>query len=216
MKLAVADRRWDGRRIIVAAPGPSLTSEVAAVCGGETILAVSDAYRVFPKADVVYSCDAVWWETNGPNGDFSGERWTTHSLSPKNDKRNLKDRDKFHIIEGRAGQGFSKNPHFVHYGNNSGFQAVNLGILFGAKKIILVGFDMRTVDGKSHFFGNHKTPLRDSHSFIVWIRDFATAAKIAPDVSIINATPGSALDCFSKMSLEEALIDGCFAVAADD
>lgn len=206
MKLVVADRRWDGKRCIVAASGPSLNSQVAAVCNGEIVIAVNDAHQIFPNAEILYACDASWWEVNKDVlKEFSGERWTTHSLSPKNDKRNLSNLELFNIIEGKAGPGFSKNPSFVHYGNNSGFQAVNLAILFGAKEIILVGFDMRVVNNNSHFFGNHKTPLRDTHSFLVWINEFTNASKNLGDVSIINATPGSAMRCFPMMPLEEAL-----------
>lgn len=205
MKLSAADKRWIGKRCIVAAPGPSLTTEVAQVCGGEApILAVNDAYKLFPNADVLYACDAVWWKVNEFVKDFRGERWTSHSLAPKNDKTNLPHKELFNIIGGRNESGFSADPNFIHYGNNSGFQAVNLAILFGAAEIILIGFDMRVVDNKSHFFGNHKTPLRDTHSFVIWIREFTNASK-GLEVRIVNATPNSALKCFPMMGLEEAL-----------
>jgi hypothetical protein len=39
-------------------------------------------------------------------------------------------------------------------GNNSGHQAVNLAFLLGAKRILLLGFDMGA-KGQHHFFGNH-------------------------------------------------------------
>lgn len=205
MNLTVADRRWERKRVIVAASGPSLSEEVAALCDGEIVLAVNDAYRLFPQADVLYACDAAWWKQNDYVKNFSGERWTSHSLAPKNDKQNLPHQELFKIIQGKMVPGFSKNPEFIHYGNNSGFQAVNLAILFGAEEIILVGFDMRVVENKSHFFGNHKTPLRDSHSFSVWISEFTNASKSLSGVRIINATPNSALRCFPMVSLEEAL-----------
>ena len=206
LKLAVADKRWIGKRIIVAASGPSLTAEVVRVCNGESILAVNDAYKMFPRADVLYACDAAWWEVNRFVPDFTGERWTSHSLNPKNDKTNFHNKDLFNIIAGSSAAGFSTNPAVIHYGNNSGFQAVNLAILFGAAEIVLVGFDMRIVDNKSHFFGNHKTPLRDSHSFLGWINDFNEANKrLKAGVRIVNATPNSALKCFPMVSLEEVI-----------
>lgn len=202
MRLVHADRRWSGR-CIVAAPGPSLTEEVAELCRGERVIAVNDAYRLLPWADVKYACDAAWWEVHRMNV-LTGERWTSHSLAPKNDKRSMS--DGFHVIEGRNGEGFSRDPAVIHYASNSGFQAVNLAILFGADPIILVGFDMREVGGKRHFFGNHKAPLRDGHPFPVWVGHFARAAKkLGPAPRIINATPGSALTCFPMMPLAEAL-----------
>lgn len=207
MRLVHADRRWSGRCCIVAASGPSLTEEVAALCSGERVIAVNDAYRLFPHADVLYACDAAWWNfhRSGPIG-WVGERWTSHSLSPKNDKRSIDEVFGLRIIEGREGDGFSRDPRYIHYAGNSGFQAVNLAILFGADPIILVGFDMRRVDGRSHFFGEHKSPLSGSAHYGAWCSKFARAAEtLGPVPQIINATPGSALTCFPAMSLAMAL-----------
>lgn len=205
MRLVYADRRWAGR-CIVAASGPSLTEGVAALCCGERVVAVNDAYRLLPHADVLYACDLGWYEHHKFCPEFAGEKWTSHSLSPKNDKRSLPDSRGLRIIEGMDGAGFSRDPAVIHYASNSGFQAVNLALLFGADPIILVGFDMRAVEGQRHFFGNHKAPLRDGHSFGPWIQSFARAAdKLGSSPRIINATSGSALTCFSMMPLTEAL-----------
>lgn len=211
--LAIADRRWEGSRVIVAASGPSLTTEVAAICGGEKVLAVNDAVRLFPKAEVLYSCDAAWWEFNKFMPEFRGERWTSHSISPKNSKTAFDKRTDMKIIEGKNGIGFSRDPKFIHYGNNSGFQAVNLAILFGAIEIVLVGFDMKKKENKTHFFGEHTAPLRATHSFTSWINNFSEAAKRLNSVRIINSTPDSALKCFPYIPLEVAL--GRMSVAAD-
>lgn len=204
MRLVRADRRWSGRSI-VAAPGPSLTEDVAALCRGERVIAVNDAYRLLPFADVTYACDLAWWDVHRLNL-LAGEKWTSHSMSPKNDKRAVADQWGLQVIEGRDAPGFSRDPAVIHYGNNSGYQAVNLAILFGADPIVLVGFDMREVEGKSHFFGRHKAPLRDHAQFGIWCSKFAKAAeKLGPAPRIINATPGSALTCFPLMPLAEAL-----------
>ena len=55
--------------------------------------------------------------------------------------------------EGRTGLGLVG----LATGGNSGYQAVNLAFLLGAKKIYLLGFDMgaKKID-HNHFFGNHK------------------------------------------------------------
>lgn len=213
LNLAIADRRWDRKRVIVAAPGPSLTAETAAICNSEIVLAVNDSYKLFPKASVLYACDAAWWDFNKFVPGFAGERWTSHSISPKNDKRDFAKNKDIQIIEGKNNVGFSRDPKFIHYGNNSGFQAVNLAILFGAAEIVLIGFDMKKKENKTHFFGEHKAPLRATHSFSGWINHFENAAKLLSDVRIVNATLDSALTCFQKCSLEAAL--GRILIAAD-
>lgn len=205
MRLEQAERRWSGR-CIVAASGPSLTPEVAEMCRGERVIAVNDAYRLLPFAEVIYACDAAWWELHHKNV-LAGERWTSHSLSPKNDKTMVADRLSLHVIAGKGNAGFSRDPAHINYASNSGFQAVNLALLSGADPVILVGFDMRQVDGKTHFFGRHKPPLRDSGQWSTWIGNFNKAAEMLwhPRPTIINATPGSALTCFQMMPLTEAL-----------
>lgn len=207
MRLVSADKRWAGRRCIVAASGPSLTEEVAARCrGGERVIAVNDAYRLLPFAAILYACDARWYDVHEGCPDFAGERWSSHSLAPRNDKRAAAERYGLTVIAGQERPGFSADPAVIHYGNNSGFQAVNLAILFGADPIVLVGFDMREVGGKRHFFGNHAAPLRDGHSFAAWVARFERAANLlGPAPRILNATPGSALACFPMVDLADTL-----------
>lgn len=206
MRLERAERRWSGR-CIVAASGPSLTPEVAELCRNERVVAVNDAYRLLPWAEVTYACDTAWWEIH--HEAAAGERWTSHSLSPKNDKTMVADRLGLRVIEGRGNVGFSRDPGYINYASNSGFQAVNLALLWGADPVVLIGFDMREVDGKSHFFGRHKPPLRDSAQWNTWIGNFAKAAEMLwhPRPTIINATPGSALKCFPMGALADVLRD---------
>lgn len=207
MQLERAERRWSGR-CIVAASGPSLTPETATMCRGERVIAVNDAHRLLPFAAVLYACDGTWWEAHGGCLDFAGERWSSHSLAPKNDKTAIADRFGLRVIAGVNNAGFSRDPARIHYGNNSGFQAVNLALLWGADPIILVGFDMRHVGGKGHFFGEHPPPLKPGGSYLAWIGNFAKAAEMLGHPrrpTILNATPGSALTCFPMVALAETL-----------
>lgn len=206
MQLVSVDPRWSGQPAIVAATGPSLTADVIERCRGQFVIAVNDAMRVMPWAAVGYACDAAWWIHYDGCPDFAGERWTSHSLSPKNDKADIAGRYPLKIVRGEESSGFSADPTVIHYGNNSGFQAVNLALLFGADPIVLVGFDMRTVDRMHHFFGNHPSPLRTSSVYQQWIARFELAAKMMPNRGrIINATPGSALKCFPMVDLADTL-----------
>lgn len=207
-QLEIIQRRWAGT-VIVAATGPSLTPEVAEVCRGHgAIIAVNDAYKRLPFAPVLYACDALWWKIHEGCPNFEGEKWSSHSEG-NNDKFEAARRCGLRLVRGRQGNHFSTDPGYIIYGNNSGFQSVNLAILFGASRVVLVGFDMRQVNSLQHFFGNHPLQLRQSSSYALFIKNFNEAAKAIPEgVEIINATPGSWLKCFPFMGLQEA-IDGC-------
>jgi hypothetical protein len=206
MQLETVTPRWrDEPVVIVAAPGPSLTPEVAEQCKGFPTIVVQDAYRRLPWAEALYACDLAWFLHHKGAQDFQGEIWSTTDTG-NNDKRHVADNYGVRLVEGKHADGFSTDPAVIHYGHSSGFQAVNLAILFGAKRIVLVGFDMRKVGGSSHYFGEHAKPLRNPSSFGAFIRAFEAAAKaMPPGVTIENATPGSALRAFPIMPLQEAL-----------
>lgn len=192
---------------VVAAPGPSLTLETAAAVEacGLPVLAVNDAYKRLPGARVLYACDAVWWRERAGALDFAGERWS--SIGEPGPRRHNEKTAEQHayglrLVYGREKPYFSTDPAVIHYGNNSGFQAVNLALHFGARTIVLVGFDM----AGSHFFGAHKEPLRNTGSYAQFIRAFHEAAKRLPSgVRVFNASPGSALTCFPRMTFDAAL-----------
>ena len=195
---------------IVAAPGPSLTLEVAAQCRGHKVIAVNDAYRLLPFADILYGCGALWWQVHKGCVGFAGEKWSSHCLE-RNNKLQTAEKYGLNLVRGADADEFSFDPDRIHYGDNGGFQAVNFGILkLGAKgRIALVGFDMRIVDGKRHFFGDHPAPLVNtspSGGYKRWPKIFETASRSLPAwLEIVNCTPGSALTCFPMMDLADAL-----------
>lgn len=205
----------------MAATGPSLTPDVISraryyrIAFKWRVIAVNDAYRVMPFADAMYACDNHWW-LNVPRdfSGFSGEMWTSHEeiVHPHevhgNDAREVvKKFPNVRTVYGRDGSEFSLDPNFIRYGHTSGFQAINLALLKGCRKIVLVGFDSRHVDGKTHFFGDHPKGIHTTSNdgYAQHVQHFNRAAICLPNgVTIINATPGSAIKCFPMMSLEDA------------
>jgi len=201
MKLETLEPVWAGQTVIVAATGPSLTPDIAARCAIAPTVAVQDAYRLMPWADVLYGCDASWWRVHKGCPGFAGEKWSSHD-SGSNDKLATARQYGLRLVAGAAGNEFSRDPGVLRYGSNSGFQAVNFTLLRGAARVVLVGFDMHG----AHFFGAHPTPLRNTADRRTFIKAFSAASKVLPPgVSIVNATPGSALRCFPILPLAEAI-----------
>lgn len=203
------ERRWSGETCVVAATGPSLDRSVADQClemrreRNIRIIAVNDAYKILPFADILYAADIAWWDLHDGAKDFEGERWgichSDQSLSARIQRHGVR------LAQGLAMPGFSLDPRYLH-GCNSGFHAINLAILFGANPIILAGFNMQNVDGKSHFFGEHPAPLSRGSLYQTWVPFFDKAKEMLPDdIRIVNATPRSAIKCFERMPLSEAL-----------
>src|SRR5690606_38970711 len=83
-RLEVLTPRWDGP-IIVAAPGPSLTREVAEVCRDYPTIAIKQAALRIPWATVMYACNAWQWEMWNGFPQFEGERWSCHHRNDRKD-----------------------------------------------------------------------------------------------------------------------------------
>lgn len=208
LNVQTIERRWtDDHLCVVAATGPSLTPDVVEHCRGHDVIAVNDAFKLMPWAVALYACDSAWWKFHRGCPEFKGEKWSSHGPHRSNDKSEVASRYGLRLVSGHHADSFSTDPARISFGSNSGFQAINLAILFGAKRIVLVGFDMSIKKGMSHFFGDHPHPLKNVvGNYQRFIQFFDKAAKTLPsDIRIVNATSDSALKCFPMVGLTEAL-----------
>lgn len=207
---------WQGRTVVLIAGGPSLTKgQVTSVKhayyhGEIQAIGVNDAYRLAPWVDGLYAADPPWWElhikavreTYIPNlycqDEHTSRRWGLRwTPGPK-----------------RGGHleytGLSFDPNRIHYGSHSGFQALNIAVLMGAKKIILLGYDMKPgAGGKMHWFGEHPetSGLCTERDFGPWVEFYDQAAGQLADrgIQVLNCSPDSAINCFPKTTITAAL-----------
>lgn len=204
-ELEVLQPRWDGP-IIVAATGKSLTKEVAEACmaSGRPIIAIKQAVLRLPTADVLYACDAHHWDAYQGYPQFKGERWSTHGKEHYDNKLAIAKKYRVRLVHGRHGKSFSSDPAVIHYGNNTGLQAIGLAIHWMRKpgRIVLVGLDLRG----GYFFGRHPRWGTNDPPLGSYARYYEEAAKALPEgIEIINASPISSLRCFKMVGLNEAL-----------
>lgn len=222
-------REWEGGMCVVLGGGSSLTRaqvglvSAAHLAGAVNCIAVNDAYLWAPWADVNYFADSQFWEWQsagiekpliGLTADQVRERFVAfpgQKCSIQNSGANIKD-DAVHILRNKSfpaqhGVGLSADPGALISGRNSGWQAINLAILAGAKTIVLLGFDGRPgSDGKQHWFGDHPRPT--PAAFYEAMRKAFSAGEAAikdVGVRVVNCSPGSAIDSFTKMDLAEVL-----------
>ena len=77
----------------------------------------------------------------------------------------------------------------------------------GATKIILLGYDMQTSE-QSHWFGEHpEGPMRVASHYADWVTKFNALASDLEQrgIEVINATRETALKCFKRTTIEQAL-----------
>lgn len=151
---------------------------------------------------MLYFCDRRWYEWHKPAVDmFEGLRVTLENLTLQADLAVESLRD-------YGPTGMPPSNDGVTNGRNSGFQALQLAIWLGAKRILLLGFDMKEKDGRAHWHAEHPIPTPGNiyGSMIECFNGIAPELK-KRGIEVINASPDSALKCFPKMTVAEAL---CF------
>lgn len=194
--------QWPGETVFIFASGPSLTAEQCeAVRDRGRTIAINTTFRLAPWADVLYACDGLWWDQyiEEVRESFKGQLWTLDAEAKRKHGVNR--------IESRPAPGLGKQKGVIHQGQNSGYQAINLAYQARAKRIILLGFDMKSQGKKKHWHGDHPGRLNHPLPYATWIKAFEKLAADlkAEKVEVLNATPGSALTCFPQVSLDECL-----------
>lgn len=135
-----------------------------------------------PWADALYAIDKPWWKLYGDRvaAEFTGERYSCAA----------------HHGARRGG--------FKNFAN-SGAAAVSLALAFGAARVVLLGYDLQRTGGKVHSHGDHPRGLGNAGSMPKWPGLFDQLARHARGRDVINATRETALRCFPRMTLEDAL-----------
>lgn len=195
---------WPGETVVIVATGPSLTSADVDACRGRArVIAIKDAVRLAPWADVLYGAGAdaggdTWWKRYGPSLTFAGLRYC---LDPKAAAWAS-------VLTPGPAQGLTSDPGRLATGGNSGYSAINLAVHLGARRIVLLGYDLQATGGQDHFFGSHQHG-HSKRSLPFGLFQYHFPSILAPlsdlGVSVVNASRDTALDLFPRMSITEAL-----------
>lgn len=195
---------WSTRPAVIIASGPSLSDDQLAHVHDKRaschVVAVNNTAERAPWADVVYMGDFTCLRHYLPRlkPQTSGE-WVTQCKAGA-------ERWKLTHVKPCSNKGMTLER--IHMNGNSGAQAVNLAAAFGAKRILLLGFDMKAdKHGRDHWFGQHPKPLVQRQLYDDWLEKFVHIAKDAKalGVEIINCTPASALTVFPMQPITEVL-----------
>jgi hypothetical protein len=192
-------QRWQGETVAILASGPSMCAEDAAAveAAGVKAIAVNSTWQAAPWANVHYSSDADWWQHNLPamRKACAGEFFTGHNGFIAPDVRQCPYR--------KGAMGLWKKPGAISWGGNSGHCAIGLAYQFGARRIILLGFDQQG----EHWHSEHPAEIRKPPNWPMWAERFSLLARdlAAVGVEVVNASRETSLECFRRISLAEAL-----------
>ena len=192
---------WRGEACAIVASGPSIGHVATRALEGRIrTIAIKENVDLCPWAEMVYGCDLAFWRNNDGMPGYRGLKvaWK----SPCDAVKTVRiDNDKDWLL--------TEEPGLIGSGGNSGFQALNLSIQFGATRILLVGFDVSDQYGV-HWYGRSQGNGRAQPSewnFRRWRAAFARASTQVRGlgVQVLNASPLTSLTCFPIVTIEDAL-----------
>lgn len=187
--------------VFIIGGGPSLNDFNWDSLKGKKVIAINKAIYAYPNADIIYWTDNRFykWYKN----DIDLLRGTKYTIQPSPNQENVK------ILRRGTRHGLEINPSLLAHGDNSGYAAINLAFHLGAKNIVLLGYDMGNVKGKSHFHDGY--PVTQTSNDVYENRFMAGFPILAEElkqrgIKVFNASPISKLTSFPRISIKDALL----------
>lgn len=196
---ATVPKLWPGSTVVCLGGGPSLTQADVDACRGRArVIAINDAYKLAPWADVLYACDDKWWAWHKGVPSFTGLKYSI--TAPVGKWPGVQ------RLRNDGPQGLCLTPNGLRTGRNGGYQAINLAVHLGAATIVLLGYDMARSSGKSHWFGEHPKGSTPS-PYTSFLQAFP--ALVDPlkklGIQVVNCSRLTALKTFPCRPLEDVL-----------
>ena len=199
----VPTKMWPEQAAFILGGGPSLYQQNLELLHNKNVIGCNDAYGLGSWIDVVYFGDNPWLDEHRERlKSFKGVKVSCTSSDPLDS--DIKWMLRWPV--GLCGGKYRKDR--VGWNASTGASAINLAMLLGATTIVLVGFDMRFIDGESNWHSNNVSVVREA-DYNLFIQGFERIKldldERFPQIRVINATPGSAMNTFPIMTLEEAI-----------
>ena len=191
---------WLDENVYIIGGGPSLKGFNWSSLAGKKTIAINRAVQFWPKADAMYWTDSRVYQWYKSDIDaFQGLKYTL--------KRGINYSGKVNVLKKGVKFGLEAARNSLAHGNNSGYAAINLAVHLGAKRIILLGYDMGNNGAVSHFHDGYPVNQTSEH---VYNNQFIPGFNIlrellfAKGIECYNASLNSKLDVFPKIDLIRA------------
>lgn len=199
--VAKVDPIWQNETVYIIGGGPSLIGFNWNSLIGKRTIAINKAILSYPMADVLYWTDSrVYGWYKQEIDKFKGLKYTTrHHVTYTNDIKVLRKSNKF---------GLEESKDALCHGNNSGYAAINLAYHLGAKRIVLLGYDMHNDGVKSHYHEGYPVPATGNN---IYKDQFIPGFQILGDllkqkkIEVYNASIKSSLTVWPKITFDKAL-----------
>lgn len=200
-----APRLWSdpGALCYIVGGGPSLRGFDFEKLRGQHVIAVNCACEQVPFADALFFGDYEWgvgyrslWKT------FHGMVITCHADW-------LQNTSGVKVMNKEAGYGLTDHRDAIAFNQNSGAGAINLAVHFGARRIVLLGFDQKVDGNATHYHSYYKRGVEKDPNwrYRKYILAFPFIAEHLErrGISVVNACPDSAITCWPRVPRDSVL-----------
>jgi len=197
-------RIWKDETVYLFGGGSSLVETILPYDFSDRhVIGVNNAFRL-RNVDILYFGDAkfYWWNEEEIQA-FKGLKITSDQ-GIQHGNKSVRGEPEIKVVPVGKFKGLESRRDRIGWNRSSGAAAINVAIHLGAKQIILLGYDMRVVDGKKNWMVHEKENTNQNpYSFM--ITGFSQIANSLGEfgIEIINATPGSKIRVFLKAGLKD-------------
>ncbi len=204
-----APKMWKDQTVFIIGGGPSLKGFDWSRLVGHRCIGCNDAYKLGAEvSDVCYFGDHGWFKAYWERNDLRTYKGLIIGCPSKNKLLGVYYDDKPVLLLKRDNGQLKEAPD-VGWFQSTGASAINLAIIFGACRVVLLGFDMHQGAEKEN---NWHPSMRSKplpcvyNKFLRWFGMLKQQLDTRyPDVEVINATPGSSLTLFPICSPDDVL-----------
>jgi hypothetical protein len=206
--------KFYGQDVFIIAGGYSVQAINIDYLYEKNTVAINDSYKILSNATALFWCDNSWCgrEFDGLKQHQTKLRFHPRHYSSTHIEKDIKTAGGATVLNRTGDYGYDPDIDNVR-GNNGGVQSLNFVINLGAKRIYLIGYDMRDDPlkrGKTHWHDNHQVVIRHDTYSRLFIPSMVSLNKeirrLKLDVEIINCSKTSALTCFKKEIPKELIL----------
>lgn len=193
---------WDGEDAYIVGGGPSLQTFDWDLIRGKNTIGCNGAFILgVGIIKILLFADVVWWQKIGKPGTQEFGGMVVGCMSKNHNKKE----DCSWLLTMERASGRSLGTDTLCLAGNTGAMAINLALILGARRVFLLGFDMKlSKENKANWHDvRHEPPNRQSYP--MFLRSFEwfgkSIPKVFPGCEVHNVTEDSNLDVFPKVSI---------------
>lgn len=183
--------------IYLVGGGPSLRGFDWSRLEGKRVIAINRAFQVIPWAEIVYFSDSQFWLWFKNELVLHGGRKITVAKI---------DHPAVERYKADGPKGLATKPGRLRTGNSSGYAAINLAVHMGARRIVLLGYDMEFAKSGTHWHDGYPVATRKK-SLGLMLPYFETLVEPLQelDIAVVNANLHSKITCFPRVDAKGVL-----------